>query len=176
MLLTAAGANFGFQRSLWLLFGIMLGMQTMLIMVAFGVGGLIVLYPSLHLFLKIAGSLYLLWLAWKIATATYEKLDTEATPVVPMPFWQGGVLQLINPKAWLMALGAVSSFSLGGDAYQNSVVAISIGMALVNLIAGVIWLGFGTLIGKILYSRRAWAIFNVTMGGLTAACVLLIWH
>ncbi|CAK9886517.1 MAG: Cysteine/O-acetylserine efflux protein [Candidatus Erwinia impunctatus] len=176
MLLTAAGANFGFLRSLWLLFGIMLGMQTMLLMVAFGVGGLILLYPSLHLFLKIAGSLYLLWLAWKIATAAYEKLDTEVTQTTPMPFWQGGILQLINPKAWLMALGAVSSFSLAGDAYQGSVIAISFGMALVNLVAGIVWLGFGTLIGKILRSRRAWLIFNVTMGGLTAACVLLIWH
>ncbi|WP_158780888.1 LysE family translocator [Pantoea sp. BAV 3049] len=176
MLLTASGANFGFLRSLWLLIGIMMGMQVMLLMVAFGVGGLILLYPSLHLFLKIAGSAYLLWLAWKIATAEYEKLETGDAPAKPMPPWQGGLLQLINPKAWLMALGAVASFSLAGDAYRGSVVAISVGMALVNLVAGFIWLGFGSLIGRILRSRRAWTLFNVAMGLLTAACVLLIWH
>ena len=164
MLLTASGANFGFLRSL------------MLLMVAFGVCGLILLYPSLHLFLKIAGSVYLLWLAWKIGSAEYEKLETGSAPAAPMPFWQGGLLQLINPKAWLMALGAVASFSLAGEAYKGSVIAISIGMALVNLVSGVIWLGFGTLIGRILRSRRAWTIFNVFMGLLTAACVLLIWH
>ena len=39
-----------------------------------------------------------------------------------------------------------------------------------------IWLGFGTAIGRLLRSRRAWVIFNVSMGLLTAACVLLIWH
>ncbi|HCW46914.1 MAG TPA: alcohol dehydrogenase, partial [Erwiniaceae bacterium] len=78
--------------------------------------------------------------------------------------------------AWLMALGAVASFSLAGEAYRGSVVAISIGMALVNLVAGIIWLGFGTLIGRLLRSRRAWKIFNLSMGALTAACVLLIWH
>lgn len=176
MLLTASGANFGFLRSLMLLVGIMIGMQVMLLMVAFGVGGLILLYPSLHLFLKIAGSAYLLWLAWKIGSAEYEKLETENAPAAPMPFWQGGLLQLINPKAWLMALGAVASFSLAGEAYRASVIAISIGMALVNLVSGVIWLGFGTLIGRILRSRRAWTLFNVFMGLLTAACVLLIWH
>lgn len=93
-----------------------------------------------------------------------------------MPFWQGGLLQLINPKAWLMALGAVASFSLAGEAYRTSVVAISIAMALVNALSGVIWLGFGTLIGRILRSRRAWTLFNVLMGLLTAACVLLIWR
>ena len=176
MLLTASGANFGFLRSLGLLIGIMIGMQVMLLMVAFGIGGLILLYPSLHLVLKIGGSAYLLWLAWKIASAKYEKLDTGTAPAAPIPFWQGGLLQLINPKAWLMALGAVASFSLAGEAYRGSVLAISAGMALVNVVSGVIWLGFGSLIGRILRSRRAWTIFNVFMGILTAACVLLIWH
>ncbi|MBK0003061.1 LysE family translocator [Erwinia sp. S43] len=176
MLLTASGANFGFWRSLALLVGIMLGMQIMLLMVAFGIGGLILLYPSLHLFMKIAGSLYLLWLAWKIGTAKYEKLETGDGPASPMPFWQGGLLQLINPKAWLMVLGAVASFSLAGKGYLGSVVAISIALAIVNFASAVIWLGFGTLIGRILRSRRAWTIFNVFMGLLTAACVLLIWH
>nr|WP_314425235.1 LysE family translocator [uncultured Erwinia sp.] len=176
MLLTASGANFGFWRSLALMVGIMLGMQIMLLMVAFGIGGLILLYPSLHLLMKIAGSLYLLWLAWKIGTAKYEKLETGDGPASPMPFWQGGLLQLINPKAWLMVLGAVASFSLAGEAYSGSIVAISIALAIVNLASGVIWLGFGTLIGRILRSRRAWTIFNVFMGLLTAACVLLIWH
>lgn len=176
MLLTASGANFGFFRSLSLLMGIMIGMQAMLLMVAFGVGGLILLYPSLHLFFKVAGSVYLLWLAWKIGSADYEKLDTDKTPAARMPFWQGGLLQLINPKAWLMALGAVASFSLAGEAYRTSVVAISIAMALVNALSGVIWLGFGTLIGRILRSRRAWTLFNVLMGLVTAACVLRIWR
>ncbi|WP_437611268.1 LysE family translocator [Erwinia sp. V71] len=176
MLLTASGANFGFWRSLPLMIGIMLGMQLMLLLVAFGVGGLLLLYPALHLILKIAGSLYLLWLAWKIGSARYEKLETGDGPATPMPFWQGGLLQLINPKAWLMALGAVASFSLAGAEYLHSVMAISIGILLVNIVAGIIWLGFGTLIGRILRSRRAWAIFNISMGLLTAACVLLIWH
>lgn len=176
MLLTASAANFGFLRTFSLLIGIMIGMQVMLLMVAFGVGGLILLYPALHLVLKIAGSLYLLWLAWKIATAEYEQLDTDSAPPVPTPFWQGGLLQLINPKAWLMALGAVASFSLAGAAYLHSVVAISIGMALVNVVSGVIWMGFGSMIGRLLRSPRSWKIFNLAMGILTAACVLLIWH
>jgi len=176
MLLTASGANFGFLRSLALLIGIMLGMQVMLLMVAFGVGGLLLLYPSVHLLMKIAGSLYLLWLAWKIGSAKYEKLETDGAPPTPMPFWQGGLLQLVNPKAWLMVLGAVASFSLSGAAYLHSVIAISVGVAIVNLLSGIIWTGFGTLIGRVLRSRRAWTIFNVFMGLLTAACVLLIWH
>lgn len=176
MLLTSSGANYGFMRTIPLMIGIMLGMQCILLLVAFGVGSLILLYPALHLILKIAGSAYLLWLAWKIGTATYEKLETDAPPPMPIPFWQGGMLQVINPKAWLMALGAVASFSLAGSQYLHSVVLISIGIALVNIVAGIIWIAFGSMIGKLLRSRRAWAIFNIFMGLLTAACVLLIWH
>ncbi len=175
-LLTASGANYGFFRSLPLMIGIMLGMQCILVLVAFGVGSLILLYPALHLILKIAGSVYLLWLAWKIGTAKYERLETDAAPPSPVPFWQGGLLQVINPKAWLMALGAVASFSLAGTAYLHSVAMISVGIALVNIVAGVIWIAFGSLIGLFLRSRRSWAIFNVSMGVLTAACVLLIWR
>lgn len=176
MLLTSSGANYGFLRTIPLMIGIMLGMQCILLLVAFGVGSLILLYPALHLILKVAGSAYLLWLAWKIGTATYERLETDAPPPEPIPFWQGGLLQVINPKAWLMALGAVASFSLAGAQYLHSVVLISIGIALVNIVAGIIWIAFGSLIGTLLRSRRAWTLFNVFMGLLTAACVLLIWH
>ncbi|PWC11654.1 alcohol dehydrogenase [Brenneria roseae subsp. americana] len=176
MLLTTSGANFGFLRSLWLMLGIMLGMQSILLMVAFGVGSLILVYPSLHWVLKVLGSTYLLWLAWKIATAAYEKLETSIAPPQPVRLYQGWLLQFLNPKAWLMALGAVASFSLAGEGYNQSVIAISIGMVLVNAVSGVIWLGFGTLIGRLLRSKKSWVIFNVSMGLLTAACVLLIWH
>ncbi|EEP90812.1 LysE family translocator [Yersinia kristensenii] len=176
MLLTSAGANFGFMRSIWLMLGIMLGMQSMLLLVAFGVGGLILIYPFLHLILKILGSLYLLWLAWKIATSAYEKLETNVVPPKPLRLYQGWLLQFLNPKAWLMGLGSVASFSMAGAAYNHSILMISLGMFMVNLVAGIIWLGFGTLIGRLLRSRRAWFTFNISMGLLTAACVLLIWH
>lgn len=175
-LLTAAGANVGFFRSLPLMTGIMLGMQCILILVAFGIGSVLLLYPALHLTLKIAGSAYLLWLSWKIATAKYEPLDTQVAPTTPLRFWQGGLLQIINPKAWIMALGAVASFSLAGPAYLHSVAMISVGIALVNIAAGIIWILFGSLIGLFLRGRLAWMAFNIFMGLLTAACVLLIWH
>ncbi|HEE0241945.1 TPA: LysE family translocator, partial [Serratia marcescens] len=54
--------------------------------------------------------------------------------------------------------------------------AIALGILVVNIVAGIIWLAFGTLIGRLLRSKKAWVIFNVSMGLLTAACVLLIWH
>lgn len=100
-----------------LLVGIMLGMQSILYLSAFGVAALLLIYPALHLLMKIAGSVYLLWLAWKTASANYAPVKTESNLSRPVTWYQGGLLQFLNPKAWLMGLGAVGSYSLAGDQF-----------------------------------------------------------
>lgn len=175
LLLTSSGANVGFKGSLKLMAGIMLGMQCVLLSSAFGVAALLIIYPALHIGLKIVGSAYLLWLAWKTATSSYQRLDIPAKTPQAVSWFQGGLLQFLNPKAWMMGLGAVGSFSLSGDAYFSSIIAISIVMVIVNFVAGIVWILGGTLISLFLQSRRSWFIFNISMGLLTALCVPLIW-
>ncbi|MDM3561270.1 LysE family translocator [Proteus vulgaris] len=175
LLLTSSGANVGFKGSLRLMAGIMLGMQCVLLSSAFGVAALLIIYPALHIGLKIVGSTYLLWLAWKTATSSYQRLDIPAKTSQAVSGFQGGLLQFLNPKAWMMGLGAVGSFSLSGDAYFGSVIAISVIMVIVNFVAGIVWILGGTLISLFLQSRRSWFIFNISMGLLTALCVPLIW-
>lgn len=97
MLLTSTGANFGFMRSIWLMLGIMLGMQSMLLLVAFGVGSLILIYPPPS-GIENFGSLYLLWLAWKIATSAYEKLDTNVAPAKPLRLYQGWLCNFLTQR------------------------------------------------------------------------------
>ncbi|NBN61926.1 LysE family transporter [Proteus sp. G2639] len=175
LLLTSSGANVGFKGSLRLMAGIMLGMQCVLLSSAFGVAALLIIYPALHIGLKIVGSAYLLWLAWKTATSSYQRLDIPAKTSQAVSGFQGGLLQFLNPKAWMMGLGAVGSFSLSGDAYFGSVIAISVIMVIVNFVAGIVWILGGTLISLFLQNRRSWFIFNISMGLLTALCVPLIW-
>ncbi|WP_109419294.1 LysE family translocator [Proteus terrae] len=175
LLLTSSGANVGFKGSLKLMAGIMLGMQCVLLSSAFGVATLLIIYPALHIGLKIIGSAYLLWLAWKTATSSYQRLDIPAKTPQAVSWFQGGLLQFLNPKAWMMGLGAVGSFSLSGNAYFSSVIAISIVMVIVNFVAGIVWILGGTLISLFLQSRRSWFVFNISMGLLTALCVPLIW-
>lgn len=175
LLLTSSGAHFGIRRSIPLCLGIILGMQTILLLSAFGVAALLLIYPALHMGLKILGCLYLLWLAWKTATSHYKRLDTTASVGEPIKIYQSWLLQFLNPKTWLMGLGAISSYSLAGELYNYSIFAISIVMLIVNILASAIWLVLGSLIGQLLKSRRAWFTFNIIMGVLTAACVPLIW-
>ncbi|MBI6550171.1 LysE family translocator [Xenorhabdus lircayensis] len=175
MLLTSSGANFGIRRSIPLCLGIVLGMQTILLLSAFGIAALLLIYPAMHTGLKVLGSLYLLWLAWKTATSHYKRLDTTKPVGTPIKIHQGWLLQFLNPKTWLMGLGAVSSYSLAGALYNHSILAISVVMIISSTVAGAIWLILGSLIGRLLRSRHSWFIFNIAMGILTAACVPLIW-
>ncbi|NHB89302.1 LysE family translocator [Photorhabdus tasmaniensis] len=176
MLLTSSGANFGFIRSLGLIFGILLGMQTILYLAAFGIAALLLIYPTIHTILKIAGSLYLLWLAWKTVTASYRRLETKNGAVIkPVRWYQGWLLQFLNPKAWLMGLGSVGSYSIAGEQYLYSIAMISVATILISFLSSIVWTGFGSLIGTLLRSRNAWFIFNIMMGILTATCVPLIW-
>ncbi|PHM30657.1 LysE family translocator [Xenorhabdus innexi] len=174
MLITTAGANFGFRRSLTLLLGIILGMQTILLLSACGVAALLLVYPAVHTGLKVLGSLYLLWLAWKTVTSRYKQLNTKSLGT-PLKGYQGWLLQFLNPKAWMMGLGSISSYSLAGDLYIHSILVISVVMLLSNISTGIIWLHLGVMIGRLLKNRTAWFIFNIVMGLLTAACVPLIW-
>ncbi|PHM28838.1 LysE family translocator [Xenorhabdus budapestensis] len=175
MLLTSSGANFGLCRSLILLLGIVLGMQTVLLLSAFGIAALLLVYPAIHTGLKVLGSLYLLWLAWKTVTAQYKRLEATQSLGIPIKGHQGWLLQFLNPKAWMMGLGAISSYSLAGDLYIHSILVISVVMLLCNTVTGMIWLILGAMIGRLLKSRTAWFTFNIVMGLLTAACVPLIW-
>ncbi|MBD2782363.1 LysE family translocator [Xenorhabdus szentirmaii] len=175
LLLTSSGANFGIRRSMALCVGIILGMQTILVLSAFGVAALLMIYPAMHTGLRILGSLYLLWLAWKTGTSHYKQLDTGRSARAPMKIHQGWLLQFLNPKTWLMGLGAVGSYSLPGALYNYSILAIGIVMLISSVIAGTIWLMLGSLIGRLLKKRNSWFIFNIVMGVLTAACIPLIW-
>jgi threonine/homoserine/homoserine lactone efflux protein len=175
MLLTTSGAIFGFFRSTTLLLGIMLGMQCILTMPAFGIGSILLYYPPIHVALKIVGSLYLCWLAWKISSSPYENSSMSSDAAKPIGFWQGATLQLVNPKAWLMSLGAVASFSLDGPRFLLSITSISFAMLIVNCIAGFIWLAFGRAIGQWLTSPVAWRRFNRLMGLLTALSIIFVW-
>lgn len=86
------------------------GINLMILATALGLGVMFEKVPLLHDGLKLIGSAYLLWLAWKVATASGPAEGNR--PLIPAH--QGAMLQLLNPKAWMMALSAISGFTLAG--------------------------------------------------------------
>jgi len=98
LMLLASGVNFGFIRTIPHMLGVGIGFFVMLLAVGFGLGAVFTAFPALHLVLKVLGSAYLLYLAWRIATTRSLAKEGKAG-AVPMTFLEAAAFQWVNPKA-----------------------------------------------------------------------------
>lgn len=173
LMLTASGANYGFRRTMPHMLGIIGGCFFLFAGIALGLGVLFERFPVVQIALRWVGSAYLLYLAWKIATAPPPNLQ-EARSGSPLTFWQAAMFQFANPKAWVMGLALMAGFlPESGQPVVNALVLAGFA-ELVALPCIALWAAFGTAIGQWIKSDAAWRVFNIAMGLLTAACVVLI--
>lgn len=173
VLVTASAANFGFRRTIPQMLGITLGFGSMTMAMGLGLAGLVHAEPRLHLALKYAGALYLLYLAWRIARADAAGASTRARPI---GFLEATLFTWMNPKAWVSALGAVGAYStVGGDVlWQTLVIAVVLAAACLASVA--VWAGFGSAIGRTLAHGRVRRIFNGTMAGLLVLSLIPVFR
>jgi threonine/homoserine/homoserine lactone efflux protein len=166
MMLLASGANFGFRRTLPHLMGVSLGFGAMVLAVGLGVGGLFVVYPALYIVLKVVGGAYMLWLAWRIATA--DGIGDNRGTSRPMSFWEAVAFQWVNPKAWAISLGAITAFVAPGE-FLVGVLIVTAVFATINFPCIASWAAFGVVLRRFL--DRPWTLraFNVTMAVLLVA-------
>jgi threonine/homoserine/homoserine lactone efflux protein len=108
---TALAANYGLKRAMRFVCAVPVGWGLLFTLCAGGVGALVVAVPALRLGIKVLGVGYLLWLAYKIATAT--KLSSVDESRLNVTFFQGVMLQFLNIKAWMLALTVVAGWMAG---------------------------------------------------------------
>jgi threonine/homoserine/homoserine lactone efflux protein len=167
VMLTAAGAQAGVLRGLPCLLGVGAGMGAMMALVALGLGALIVASAFVSIALRICGAAFLLWLAWKIASAA----DAPAGAGRPVGFAGAALFQWMNPKSWLVATSAAGTYL---DPHASPPVqALWIGGLFVAaaLPSGLLWLAAGVALQRYLGTPRRRRAFNVSMGALLAASV-----
>lgn len=168
MMLLASGVNFGFRRTVPHMLGISMGHALMVFLVGLGLAGVFTAWPLALTVLKVASVAYMLWLAWKIAHAGAPG-EGRVKPQ-PMTFLQAAAFQWVNPKAWAMALGAVSAYVVEPSVWAYAAVAGA--FALVNLPSVSVWAGAGQAVRRWLEGPGRLKAFNWTMAGLL---VLSLW-
>ena len=173
MLLTASGARFGYRKTLPFLVGIVLGLQTQLLLCAFGLGVLFRSYPQIQIFLKWAGSGYILYLGYKIAFSGGDG-SKGGSQSKPMTFLQGALFQYLNPKAYIMSLTAMSVYPLQGEKFILSSFFILFCFLMITPLCISLWAGFGTVLKKGLKSGRQGRLVNLSLGLITAVSVVFI--
>ena len=167
LMLLASGANFGVRRSIPHMLGISVGHSFMVVVVGLGLTGAFEAAPVLHDVLTVASVLYLLWLAWRIATSVPKDGTARARPFT---FWQAAAFQWVNPKAWVMAIGAVTLYA--GDGGPRAVLAVAGVFAATNLPSIGVWTVLGQEMRRFLTSPARLRAFNWTMAALL---VLSLW-
>ncbi|TGQ78321.1 LysE family translocator [Mesorhizobium sp. M8A.F.Ca.ET.207.01.1.1] len=167
LMLLASGVNFGIARTVPHMLGISIGFLVLLLAVGFGLGAVLTAFPALHAGLKIAGAVYLLYLAWKIAMSRSlsGKGDTNARP---MRFVDAAAFQWVNPKAWVMAITAMAVYTNPERPFL-SVILIGVAFTVVNFPSVSVWAGFGTALRGFLSDPVRLKWFNIAMGLLLAA-------
>jgi threonine/homoserine/homoserine lactone efflux protein len=174
MMLTASGLNFGFRRSVPHIVGVSLGFSFMVLLVGWGLAGLFTTSVLLHQVLKVIGVLYLLYLAYKIATAPAQ-VDEGESRAKPMTFWQAVAFQWVNPKGWVMAVGATTSYTtMNGDNFKE-VLIIGLIFLFFGFQSSATWNLFGLFIRRWLKDPKHIRAFNIVMGlALVASIAPLI--
>jgi threonine/homoserine/homoserine lactone efflux protein len=172
ILLWASGASFGLRRTLPHVLGTALGIGLMTLAVAAGSGALITAFPAVTIAMKIGGSIYLLYLAYQIA-----RLGMLERPAVAHPFGlvSAAAFQVINPKAWIFAVGAVTTFRPADLPVVVGGVIVGLTMMVVIVPTALLWAGAGDALGRMTSQPDARRAVSLFLAALLVASVLLVW-
>jgi threonine/homoserine/homoserine lactone efflux protein len=168
LMLMASGANYGFRRTVPHMLGISIGHMLMVVVLGLGLAQVFATWPVAHDVLKVVSVAYMLYLAWRIATAAPPG-EAQATGR-PFTFLEAAAFQWVNPKAWAMALTAVSVYAPGQT--LAAVVIVAAAFAAVNLPSVSVWTALGTQLRRWLTTATRLRRFNMAMAALL---VLSLW-
>ena len=172
VLLTATGANHGYRGAMPQILGTNSGVAVQTLLCCLGLGSLFSSYPLAQQLLRVIGTAYLVWLAWRLGRASMA----EGHAPRPLSFLQAVAFQAVNPKSWVKAVTLASVFMPEG----MSVAAGALLVAAVGLVIGFpcasAWALFGVAIRRWLANPRQRRVFNLAMAGtlLLLAAVLFL--
>lgn len=171
----STGARFGIWRSLPWVMGASAGFSALMLLIGLGAGTALAQSKTLQTGLRVAGSLFLLWMAWQLARTPAQMADGAAAVHEPPGAMQGAMAQWINPKAWIVIVAGVASYTVPGAEYANSVWLLSGIFFVVCLPSIGMWGLLGHTARRLLQTPAALRRFNRLMGLALAASVVTLW-
>lgn len=166
VMLLASGVNFGFARTVPHMVGVVAGYAFLILVIGMGLGQTVVDHPVAFEALRIAGALYMAWLAWKIATTRGGPKDDGRSS--PLTFFQAAAFQWVNVKGVLLGISGVAAFTRPGD-FTVTFTVLLVLATLATLVSVLVWTSFGTGLRRLLADPRKARVFNVVMAVLLLA-------
>lgn len=171
LMLLSSGLTFGYRRTVPHILGIVIGFPLMVVAVGLGVGTIFEIFPLAYTALKVIGTGYLIWMAWKIAT-NKGTLSAKEVTAKPFSLIQSALFQWVNPKAWIIATLAISSFTSADKPMFVQVFIIALMYFFVALFSTSLWALGGFFLKRFIANERWLGIFNISMAILILLSVL----
>jgi len=168
LMLMSSGVNFGFKQSIPHLLGVGIGFTLMIALVGLGVIQVFDSFPLSYEILKVFSIVYLIYLAFKIALSD-STIENKPSNTKPFTFIQAALFQWVNPKAWTMALTAISIYAPSKSLASVLLVALIFG--LINLPCISSWIVLGQRMQVFLTNQKYLKTFNITMATLLIVSV-----
>lgn len=139
-MLTASGMKFGYLRTLPHIIGIPLGHFIQITLVSYGLGNVFIKFPQIQFYMKFLCFVYLLYLSWKmLGSISVTKKETGR----PLKFYEASLFQFINPKAWTVAIAAVSGFFPSDENFFVATMFLAVTAPFVCIPSISLWALFG---------------------------------
>ena len=169
IMLLASGARFGLRRTLPHLFGVNAGFTIQTVAVCAGLGAVLEWMPGLQTWLTWAGVAFMGWLALKLLSAGPVGSASAARPISVV---EAMLFQLINPKAWVIALTTASVFMPKSGDFILALAGVTVVLVSINLPCIAVWAAGGSAMRGWLEDARRRLAFNITMAVLLALTAL----
>ncbi len=171
ILVASSGVNFGFRATVPHILGVTVGYPLMLLLVGVGLAKIFTEVPRVHAVLKYVCIAYLLYLAWRIASAPVLNAEMRRS-ARPLTFLQAAAFQWVNGKGWVVALSAVSTYTVVNATLTMQVLALAALALLITLASVCCWTLFGSVLRQYLHTERRRRWFNYSMAALLVASIV----
>ena len=162
-----SGFNFGITRTLPHIIGVTLGFPFLLLCVALGLINVFKLYPIIQEILKYLGTLFLIYLAYKIS---FSKGKSQSKTENPVKFYETFFFQFINPKGVMAAITLISKF-VSQENYISSSITVIVVCSVTAFLSITSWALLGKFLRKFATNNEFIKRFNYAMSILLIGCV-----
>ena len=167
----ASGLKFGFIKTIPHMSGITIGHVLQLILVCLGLGKIFLIFPQLQSILKIICALYLLFLGYKII-GSFSKIKEDDSR--PLKFYEAGLFQIVNPKAWTISSMVASGFLPENGNLFFSIFFIAMIALIICPLSISPWAAFGSAIRNLVRNNKIKAFIEYFLAILLLITAIII--
>ena len=162
-----SGFNFGIKKTIPHILGVTLGFTSLVLFLSIGLINVFKLFPIIQIVIRYLGTLFLIYLAYKIS---FSKGKSDGETENPVKFYETFLFQFVNPKGVMAAITLISKFVIYDD-YVNSSIVVIVVCSITAFVSITLWAGLGKFLRKFATNNEFIKRFNYAMSILLVGCV-----